>query len=676
MKIRAFVICVIVSAASMSGVAGATDVAKFAAHARVNSVKISPDGHYLALDQIFGNVSTLGLVDLATMKMQNVGAREGAEVVAFDWVSPDRVMYSIGEHNGAIERPSANGELYTVKGDGTGAALVFGYRIGSSMSTASHIKQAEAEMALGTLIAPIVDDSNYALVSSYPLNHTVNSNQANSVTYTDSFSGSFPEVVRLDVRDGKRTRVLTSPLRRAHFIADHRGVVRMVIGRGDDQKTKVLYRANDHADWQPVWDAGKDKQAFVPLQFDRSNENVYVRCGTGSADAICRWEAATSKLTTLWTATDSSTAELVSTFDGMDAFAIRTMPGRSATVLLDKSAPEAKLLVTLMKQFAGEDIRFTSASRDGRKVVFVAEADVDPGVFYLYDADKQKISTLFERRPGIKPEQMAPMEPIAFKARDGLALHGYLTRPRGKEAARNLPTVVFVHGGPYFVRDSWEFDPNVQMLAAGGYAVLQVNFRGSAGYGDDFEHAGYREWGGKMQDDVTDATRWAIAQGVSDPRRICIFGASYGGYAALEGAVKEPDLYRCAIGYVGVYDLRLMHTRGDTTSVSYGVSYLKEVLGEDDADLWNRSPIAHLDALKAKVMLIVGGADSRVPAIQGENMHAALGKHGVEHEWLYERTEGHGFFDEAHVADLYSRILAFLDRNIGAPSASSTAPAK
>lgn len=671
MKLRHFAAFAGVLTCFTGSVVAAADVSSFAAHAKVRMVKISPDGRYLALDQVFGNVSTLGLVDLTTMKMQNVGAREGAEVVSFDWVSPDRVMYSIGEHNGDIESPTANGELYTVKGDGTGAALVFGYRVGSSMSTASHIKQAEAEMALGSLIAPIVDDSNYALVSSYPLNHTVNSNQANAVTYTDSFSGSFPDVVRMDVRDGKKTRVLTSPLRRARFIADHRGIARVVVGRGDDQKEKVLYRANERAEWQTVWGESKDKQEFVPLQFDRSDENLYARCGTGAAEAICRWEAATRKSTTLWTAADSSTAELEPTLDGKDAFAIRTMPGRSATVLLNKAAPEAQLLITLMEQFPGEDIRFTSASRDGKKVVFVAQADVDPGVFYLYDADKQKISALFERRPGIKPEQMAAMEPVALKARDGLALHGYLTRPRGKETSKNLPMVVLVHGGPYFVRDSWKFDPEVQMLAANGYAVLQINFRGSSGYGSDFEHAGYREWGGKMQDDVTDATRWAIAQGVADPKRICIQGASYGGYAALEGAVKEPDLYRCAIGYVGVYDLRLMRSRGDTTSVSYGVSYLKEVLGEDEADLWNRSPIAHLDALKAKVMLVVGGADTRVPAIQGESMHDALTKRGIDQEWVFERTEGHGFFDEKHVADLYTKMLAFLDRNIGNSTAAA-----
>jgi dipeptidyl aminopeptidase/acylaminoacyl peptidase len=263
---------------------------------------------------------------------------------------------------------------------------------------------------------------------------------------------------------------------------------------------------------------------------------------------------------------------------------------------------------------------------------------------------------------------MAASEPVAVKARDGLPLHGYLTRPPGHDPAKQLPLVVFVHGGPYGIRDDWEFEPHVQMMASRGYAVLQVNYRGSGGYGHAFEVAGHREWGGRMQDDVTDATQWAVAQGVADPKRICIFGGSYGGYAALEGAVKEPDLYACSIGYVGVYDLRLMFTRGDIPQSSSGDNYLKNVLGEDESVLWDRSPVAHVDRLKAKVMLIVGGQDQRVPPVQGESMRIALNKAHIPYEWLYQRTEGHGFYDEKNTEDMFAKVIAFLDHNIGGHS--------
>jgi dipeptidyl aminopeptidase/acylaminoacyl peptidase len=203
------------------------------------------------------------------------------------------------------------------------------------------------------------------------------------------------------------------------------------------------------------------------------------------------------------------------------------------------------------------------------------------------------------------------------------------------------------------------------MLTSRGYAVLQINYRGSGGYGDAFERAGYREWGGKMQDDVTDATRWAIEQGVADKNRICIFGTSYGGYAAIEGVTKEPDLYKCAIANAGVYDLKLMFSSGDVPQFLGGQNFLKMVMGQDQNDLYDRSPIAHIDRLKAKVMLIVGGADTRVPAAQGEHLHDALTKRGIAHEWLYERSEGHGFYDESHTAAMYEKIIAFLGREIG-----------
>jgi dipeptidyl aminopeptidase/acylaminoacyl peptidase len=221
------------------------------------------------------------------------------------------------------------------------------------------------------------------------------------------------------------------------------------------------------------------------------------------------------------------------------------------------------------------------------------------------------------------------------------------------------------------MRDSWRFDPEVQLLASRGYAVVQVNYRGSGGFGDAFMQAGFREWGARMQDDVTDATRWAVEQGVADAGRVCIMGTSYGGYAALEGVIREPDLYKCAIGSAGPYDLRLMYTRGDIPQSLFGDNYLKMVLGEDRDALYDRSPIAHLDRLKAGVMLIVGGADIRVPAVQGENLHNALLQRKIDHEWMYERTEGHGYYSEQHLAQMYEKILAFLDRQIGTHGAAA-----
>jgi dipeptidyl aminopeptidase/acylaminoacyl peptidase len=640
-------------AMSFAAVAEPVALKDFARHEQFRNVKISPNGDYLAASVVVDGKAVLSLIRLSDMKGVNLRPRDTRELARFWWVSPDRVMYTIGDRNGALEAPMPTGELYAVNADGTGDGVLFGFRAGNQGAT--HIAHATSRRAYATLVDPLRDDAKHALIAAY--------------SFTGN-NGVYPTVEKIDLYTGATSPVTTSPLRDADFITDHHGVVRFAFGTDVDQFAKIWYRAGDDAKWELVLDETKDKERMTPLGFNRKEDKVYFECGgSRGVGGLCLWDVATHKTSVLWSGNVSGLIELVPAFDNQDAIALRAMPDRTATTLIDAQSPEAKLLAGLMQQFPGEDVRITSATNDGSKVVFSVESDKDPGQFFLYDAKTHKASFLLASRPWIKPEQMAAMEPISLKSRDGLPLHGYLTRPPGKESAKNLPLVVFVHGGPYHVRDSWEFDPHAQMLASRGYGVLQVNFRGSGDYGYAFVKAGYREWGGKMQDDVTDATRWAIEQGIADPKRICIFGGSYGGYAALEGVVKEPELYRCTIGYVGVYDLRLMYTRGDIPQSSSGDNYLKLVLGEDSDQLWDRSPVAHVDRIKAKIMLIVGGQDWRVPPVQGEAMRSALNKAHMEYEWLYQRTEGHGFYDEKNVEDMFTKVLAFLDRNIGEKAA-------
>jgi dipeptidyl aminopeptidase/acylaminoacyl peptidase len=665
MRIATSLLAAMLWTAAVSLPAAEVPITDFSRHQQYLTAKISPNGDYIAATAVLGGQIVLELIKTAEMQPHILRPREGDDIAGYWWVAPDRLIYTEGLHLGGIDRPVPSGELFSVKADGTGAALLFGFRAGSAAAeshTATLIKKQTADMASGELIAPLRDDPLHALIASYGWY---------GPGHSAASLGAHPEVYRIDLRDGKKTLVTTAPLRDAEFLADHKGAVRFAFGTDTDQLRKVWYRDAQGGDWQLLRDEATQHDRFIPLMFDRSDAAVYVTCDSASGVGVCRWDVATHKQDVLWSAVDSAVSQLLPTADGLDAFAIRSMPGRPAVTLLDKSAPEAVLLVSMMKQFPGEDIVPTSASYDGRKTIFFAHADVDPGVFYLYDADRKKTIELFQSRPWIKPEQMASKEPVVFKARDGLGLHGYITRPPGKESAKQLPTVVLVHGGPYGIRDTWAFDPEVQLLASRGYAVLQVNYRGSGGYGDAFLRAGYREWGGKIQDDVTDATRWAIDQGIADAKRICIYGSSYGGYAAMEGVVKEPDLYKCAIADAGVYDLRLMYTRGDTRQTLYGENFLKMILGEDQAELAARSPITQLDRLKAAVMLIAGGADTRVPAVQAENLHNALVQRKVEHEWIYERTEGHGFYTEEHVTAMFEKMLAFLDRQIGAPRAGS-----
>jgi acylaminoacyl-peptidase len=225
--------------------------------------------------------------------------------------------------------------------------------------------------------------------------------------------------------------------------------------------------------------------------------------------------------------------------------------------------------------------------------------------------------------------------------------------------------VVLPHGGPHGVRDYWAFSPDVQVLASRGYAVLQVNYRGSGGYGRDFLYAGYGKWGTLMQDDLTDATLWAIDAGIAHRDRVCIYGASYGGYAAMMGVVREPDLYQCAIAYVGVYDLELMFEKGDIPDRDTGVTFLKEAVGEDEQDLRSRSPVHNLHRLKAPVFIVHGGEDFRVDVEHAYRLRDRLDELGKPYEWMLKEKEAHGFYRPENRLELYERMLAFLGKYIG-----------
>jgi dipeptidyl aminopeptidase/acylaminoacyl peptidase len=259
------------------------------------------------------------------------------------------------------------------------------------------------------------------------------------------------------------------------------------------------------------------------------------------------------------------------------------------------------------------------------------------------------------------------VEPIEVTVRDGLSVRSYLTLPQGQAAGDGeaLPMIVLVHGGPHGPYDTWGFDTEAQLFASQGYAVLQVNYRGSGGRGVEFMAAGYGKWGAEMQDDITDTVRYTIAEGIADPERICIYGASYGGYAAMAGAYRDPDLYQCAVGYVGVYDLPMMFKKGDIPDREAGINFLKEALGTDSDDLRARSPSHNADRIKAATMLIHGKLDERAPYAHAVAMRKALTAAGNPPEWLIENREGHGFRDHDNRVALYTKLLDFFDEHIG-----------
>jgi dipeptidyl aminopeptidase/acylaminoacyl peptidase len=615
-----------------------------------DAVKISPDGKYLAATAVVRGHAVLALIRLADKKGRLVRPREEDSVTDFWWASPTRVVYAVGTRVGGYDAPLPTGELYAVNAEGGDSTMLYGIRSGG-MNTGSLIEQVVSTRGTAHFIASIPDDPNHILVST-------------SSWDAVGKKGIKATASRMDVRTGILRKLTDAPIRNANFLADHKGRIRFAWAEDDNGAIQVFHHPTDGGDWRAMPEMRSRRS--VPVAFNSDDSAVYFACG-GEAGGfgICRWTDSQPVLQELWTNPSVEADSLMKGLAEDDIAGVTFMDGRASIVPFDMRSPAAQALVALMKQFPGESVQFVSGTRDGHLSVVLVEADADPGTFYLFDSTTRTLTPLLQRASWINPQAMAAKQPFEFAARDGMKLQGYVSYPPGHEHDKHLPTIMVVHGGPFFVRDRWEYDPDVQALATHGYAVVQVNFRGSGGYGYDFEKAGWREWGGRMQDDVTDATRWAIAQGIADPQRLCIYGASYGGYAALEGAVKEPDLYKCAIGYVGVYDLPLMYWRGDTHESTSGENYLKRQMGDDMAELARRSPVNQLDALKAKVMLVVGGQDERVPPIQGISLHEALLKRKVAHVWLEKPKEMHGFYDEGNIGELYTKMLDFIGSSIG-----------
>jgi dipeptidyl aminopeptidase/acylaminoacyl peptidase len=308
-----------------------------------------------------------------------------------------------------------------------------------------------------------------------------------------------------------------------------------------------------------------------------------------------------------------------------------------------------------------------STTTDEKRMLVLAFSDQDPGTYYLFDTVGQTLTRIGPRMSWIKPAQMASMHPIKYKARDGQLIHGYLTLPPGRPQ-KNLPLVVMPHGGPW-VRDVWEFDPLVQMLANRGYAVLQMNYRGSPGYGEAFYRKARHEIGRSIQDDIEDGTRWVIKSGLVDPRHIAMVGASYGGYSTLFALGHNPDLYRCGISIAGVTDwFALIKSRSINDENKYAREYWNQQIGDprnDEDFLKSISPVNFADKITAPLLIIQGKDDRTVPPKQATAMIDALEAAGHPPESLFIAHEGHGFASTESRIAVFKAIDAFLAKNLG-----------
>jgi len=643
------------AALSFNAVAGGVNVSAYTRRDQFTDLKISPGGQYLAATVPMEDRSILAIIDRETHKLTGTFKMPRDNYIAdFEWVSADRVVLSAAEKFGSLDEPQPTGELFAMNADGGRAEMLVGYRTQDG-GLGTTIKPKKGNDKIWAYLIPTpVSDGRTALIAAQPYS-----------------SDPFSTAERIDAFSGRMQRVATAPMRNATFATDNQGVVRFTWGSNSDNIRHLYYRTGEGAQWELV-SIEKDGLFEVPIGFSADNQTVYLEVEQSRGpNAIVAMDMTSRVRTQVLRDDKADPSAIIYRNNTRVPIGAYFADGRPHSGFFDNETPEARLQKSLEAAFQGQGVVITSQTNDGALALVQVFSDQNPGDFYLFDTKAKKAAHVLAKREWFDPEQQATSRPIEVKSRDGMTLHGFITTPNGS-AGKNLPLVVMPHGGPIDVQDYWGFDSDAQMLSAAGYAVLQLNYRGSSGYGKSYLSAGAKEWGGRMQDDLTDATRWAISEGIADKARICLYGASYGGYASLMGVVKEPDLYKCAVGYVGVYDLPKMVSDDARDSYRFR-NWSREWVG-DPAKLGEMSPNRLADRIKVPVFLAAGGQDKRAPIEHSKMMESALRKAGVPVETLYYDTEAHGFYTQEHRQEFYTRLLAFLSRSLGGAVA-TTGPA-
>ncbi|PYJ98094.1 MAG: S9 family peptidase, partial [Verrucomicrobia bacterium] len=470
------------------------------------------------------------------------------------------------------------------------------------------------------------------------------------------------DAYRLNVATGEMKMTAKNPGRVDHWVTDHKGRI-LAATESDGVNATLLTRLDEKAPFKKVLSTNF-RERVTPEFYSFDNKEIYATSNIGRDKvAIVKIDPATAKETdTIYENPEVDVDGLAFSKKRKVLTYAEYTTWHEERKYLDPQTE--KMYSTIEQKLPGYQIDLVGNDHEEDKFVVSATSDRTPGSRYLFDTKTNELTKLVDVTPWLKEDQLAPMKPIEYKSRDGLIIHGYLTLPLGRDP-KNLPTVMIPHGGPW-ARDEWGYDPEVQFLANRGYAVLQVNFRGSTGYGRKFWEASFKQWGKTMQDDVTDGVQWLIKQGIADPKRIAIYGGSYGGYATLAGVTYTPDLYAAAVDYVGISNLFTFMK----TIPPYWKPFLDqmhEMVGdpEKDKDLFTAmSPALNADKIKTPLFVAQGAQDPRVNKAESDQIVQSLRKRGVDVEYMVKDNEGHGFSNEENRFAFYEATEAFLAKHL------------
>lgn len=475
---------------------------------------------------------------------------------------------------------------------------------------------------------------------------------------------SLHDVYHLDLTSGDTKLVAKNPGNIAGWIVDSDLNVRGATASTDDGGFDLLIREHAGAEWRTLvsWDA-EDSLTSGPVGFTGDGKSLYLLDSRDvNAAPLVRMDIATGNTEVLAGDPQYDVSDIMVHPDTKEVQMVSFVKAREEHTVLDQSIQQD---IDAIGKVGSGDFGIYNRTHDDNVWLVGFDQDSRPSAYHRYDRTTRRAEFLFHNRPALAEYTLTSMEAISFEARDGFTIHGYLHIPPGAEREM-LPTVLNVHGGPWH-RDTWGFDPETQWLANRGYAVLQVNFRGSTGYGKKFLNAGDREWGGKMHDDLVDAVRWVTDSGIADPDRIAIYGGSYGGYAALVGATFTPDLFKCAVDIVGPSNLiTFINTIPAYWSTYLAMLHKRVGNPETEADfLMSRSPISKVDRIKIPMLIAQGANDPRVKQAESEQIVAAMKEKGIDHEYMLFEDEGHGFAKPENRLKFYAVAERFLAKHLG-----------
>tara|TARA_A100001015_G_scaffold105658_1_gene117285 strand:- start:51 stop:2018 length:1968 start_codon:yes stop_codon:yes gene_type:complete len=626
---------------------------RFSSLPSYSSARISPDGKIISVIFKIEEKDALAFFKADDFSLINIlKLREDQQVGPYRWVNNERVVININYAVGTLEVPVSYGELFAVNYDLTKPNYIYGIGKKTSSSRKTIVDKASAAYVIDRL----VEDPKHILVAAY--------------TFAKTTTGGSATILRLNVYNGQQKSYGKTPPGSGGVLTDSKNEPRFAIGNSTDGEVITYLKDVKEDEWREFTRSkalGGGK--ITPLAFIENDTKILVLDDTQTSTAIVK-------------AIDVNdlSEEVLFHHPKYDPYpqvvdekliAVAVDPGYMQVYWMDDGI-EAQIANQLLKTFNdGDDsiaskanVYIASFSEDRNRIIFQVADDISSPKYWFYDVAQQRLVDFLNVWPEIKEKNLSPTKPFKFKNSDGIVLHGYFTNSKNHKEKLSQPLIVLPHGGPIGPRDSWDFDPDVQILSNAGYAVMKINYRGSGGYGKDFLKAGMGEPGGLIQKDIIEATEWVLGQGWADKDRVGIYGGSFGGYSAVQAPILRPDLFKAGVAYVGIFDLNLDFKEGGCQADYSCKSQLSQQWGDDPEKRASMSPVNYAEKLQSPILIVSGEEDNRCPPEQVYALENELIKYKKDYKLIMVPKEGHGFSNPKNRQMFYREMLMHFNKNI------------